>query len=232
MMKIGSRQWSQVIIDGARAFDLDLDRRHTDLFAAHARELLHWNKTTNLTTITDPFEMAIKHFVDSLAPARLISTGANMLDIGSGGGFPGIPLKIVVPTLSITLIDASRRKVSFLKHLIRSLKLEGVQALHIRVENLADDPAYLGRFDVVVSRALTDLKSFFRQALAVLAINGEIIAFKGKVDSQEVETLSSYVMEHQNNSGFNHRRCFLAVETYTLPFTQSKRSIFKIRKIT
>ena len=72
-MKIGSSEWSKLIIDGARAFELDLDRHHTDRFAAHAAELLHWNKTINLTTITDPYEVAVKHFVDSLAPAKLAS---------------------------------------------------------------------------------------------------------------------------------------------------------------
>ena len=230
-MKIGSSEWSKLIIDGARAFDLDLDRHHTDRFAAHAAELLHWNKIINLTTITDPCEVAVKHFVDSLASAKLVSPGATLLDIGSGGGFPGIPLKVVIPTLSITLIDASRKKVTFLKHLIRTLKLEGIEALHIRAQDLAGDPAYRKHFDAITSRALTDLKSFIHQALPLLAPEGEIIALKGIVDQTEVETVRSYMLEEQKKSGSNHRPYFLAVETYKLPFTQSKRSIIKIRKI-
>ncbi|MFC1577497.1 16S rRNA (guanine(527)-N(7))-methyltransferase RsmG [Thermodesulfobacteriota bacterium] len=229
-MKIGSSEWSKLIIDGARAFDLDLDRRHTDRFAAHAAELLHWNKTINLTTITDPGEVAVKHVVDSLAPAKLVSPGATLLDIGSGGGFPGIPLKVVIPTLLITLIDASRKKVTFLKHVIRTLKLEGIEALHIRAQDLAGDPAYLKHFDAITSRALTDLKSFIHQALPLLSSEGEIIALKGTVDQTEVESVRSYMLEEQNKSGFNHRPYFLAVETYKLPFAQSKRSIIKIRK--
>ena len=229
-MKIGSDEWSKLIIDGARAFDLDLDRHHADLFAAHARELLHWNNTINLTTITEPFEVAVKHLVDSLAPAKLISPDATLLDIGSGGGFPGIPLKVIMPTLSVTLIDASRKKVNFLKHVIRTLKLEGIEALHIRSENLADDPAYLKHFDFIVSRALTNLKSFIHQALPLLALKGKIIALKGMMDPIEVETVRAYVRDQQNNSESNHRPCFLAAETYELPFTQSKRYIFKIQK--
>jgi 16S rRNA (guanine527-N7)-methyltransferase len=155
-MNIGSNEWSQVIIDGAKAFDLDIDRFHTDLFAAHARELLHWAKSINLTTIVDPFEVAVKHFVDSLAPARLITPGAILLDIGSGGGFPGIPLKVVIPTLSITLIDASRKKVNFLKHVIRALRLDGIEALHIRAEELAAESDYRNHFNIITSRALAD----------------------------------------------------------------------------
>ena len=229
-MKIGSDEWSKLIIDGARAFDLDLDRHHADLFAAHARELLHWNNTINLTTITEPFEVAVKHLVDSLAPAKLISPDATLLDIGSGGGFPGIPLKVVIPTLSVTLIDASRKKVNFLKHVIRTLKLEGIEALHIRSENLADDPAYLKHFDFIVSRALTEIKSFIRQGLPLLAEEGVMIALKGKVDQTEVETGGSNALDKLDNSNSDQHRFPMAVEKYKLPFTQSKRSIITIRK--
>ena len=213
-MKIGSEEWSKLIIEGARAFDIDLERHHTELFAVHARELLHWNQTINLTAITDPFEIAVKHFVDSLAPAELISPGATLLDIGSGGGFPGIPLKLAIPTLSVTLIDASRKKINFLKHLIRSLKLEGIEALHIRAEALASNPAYHKHFDFITSRALTDLNSFIRQAHPLLAANGQMISLKGKMDQPEVETGDAYTP---------------IAKTYLLPFTQSKRSIFIIR---
>jgi 16S rRNA (guanine527-N7)-methyltransferase len=213
-MKIGSDEWSELIIDGARAFDLDLERHHTDLFAVHAQELLHWNQTINLTAITDPFEIALKHFVDSLAPAGLISSRATLLDIGSGGGFPGIPLKVAIPNLSLTVIDASRKKINFLKHVIRTLDLEDIIALHIRAEDLADDPAYRKHFDVITSRALTDLNSFIRQARPLLAAKGQMIALKGKMDQPEVETGDAYTP---------------IAKTYLLPFTQTKRSIFIIR---
>jgi 16S rRNA (guanine527-N7)-methyltransferase len=228
-MKIGSNEWSKLILDGVQAFDLDLDRHHTDLFAAHAAELLHWNKIINLTTITDPSEIAVKHFVDSLAPAKHISPGATLLDIGSGGGFPGIPLKLVIPSLSVTLIDASRKKVNFLQHVIRTLKLEGIEALHIRAEDLAGDPAYRKHFDSITSRALTDLKSFVHQALPLLGSNGDIIALRGKVDQTEVAAVRSFALEYQNNQSANHRPYSLAVKTYELPFTQSQRSIFFIQ---
>jgi len=230
-MKIGSHEWSQLIVDGARAFGLDLDRRHTDRFAAHAEELLHWNKTINLTSIIDPYQVAVKHFVDSLAPARLVSAGAALLDIGSGGGFPGIPLKVAIPSLAVTLVDASGKKVNFLKHVIRTLKLEGIEALCIRAEDLAAAPAHRKCFDFITSRALTDLKSFIHQALPLLASTGAIIALKGKVDQTEAETLRSYVLKKRNDSESNHRSYSLAVETYALPFSRSERSIFTIQKI-
>ena len=230
-MKIGSEEWSQVIVDGAKAFNLDLDRCHTELFATHAKELLHWNKTTNLTTITEPFEVAIKHFVDSLAPVRMISPGATLLDIGSGGGFPGLPLKILIPSLAVTLIDASRKRANFLKHVIRTLKLEGIEALHIRAEDLRAEPAYLKRFDFIISRALTDLGSFTRHGLPLLSAQGVMIALKGKVDQAEVEKMETPAFEKLNKSNPNQHPFPVAVEKYKLPFTQSNRSIVTISKI-
>ncbi len=230
-MEIGSSEWSKLIIDGATAFDLDLDRHHTGLFGAHARELLHWNKTTNLTAINDPFEVAVKHFLDSLAPARLISPGATLLDIGSGGGFPGIPLKVVIPSLKVTLVDASRKRANFLKHAIRTLKLEGIEALHIRAENLAAEPAYIKRFDFIISRALTDLESFTRHGLPLLSEQGVMIALKGKVDQTEVEKMGSIAFEKLNKSNQNQHHFPIAVEKFELPFTQSQRSIITIKKI-
>ena len=230
-MIIGSHEWSQLIVDGARVFGLGLDRRHTDRFAAHAEELLHWNKTINLTTIIDPYQVAVKHFVDSLAPARLMSPGAAVLDIGSGGGFPGIPLKVAIPSLAVTLVDASRKKANFLKHVIRTLELEGIEALCIRAEDLAAEPAQRKSFDFITSRALTDLTSFIRQALPLLASTGAIIALKGKVEQTEVETLRSFVLKKRNSTESGHRPYSLAVETYALPFSRSERSIFTIQKI-
>jgi len=132
--------------------------------------------------------------------------------------------------LSITLIDASRKKVNFLKHVIRSLNLDGIVALHIRAEDLATEPTYHQRFDFVISRALTDLESFVHQALPLLTQEGSIIALKGKVDQTEVETVKSIAPEKLNNSNSDQNRYPVAVEKYKLPFTQSKRSIIAIRR--
>ena len=163
-MQIGSKEWSALIIDGARTFDIELKSDQTEKFAVHARELIRWNKTFNITTITDPVEIALKHFLDSLPAAHHIPPDATLLDIGSGGGFPGIPLKILMPSLMVTLIDASRKKVSFLKHVIRSLKLDHIEALPMRAENLVTDSLYRKRFDVVISRAFAALALFVRLA--------------------------------------------------------------------
>ncbi len=115
-MEIGSNTWKRLVEEGVKEFGINISGKETDMFAIHAGEMLHWNRRINLTAITDPEEVALKHFIDAIAPVSMISPGSSILDIGSGGGFPGLPVKIVMPSVSVTLVDGSRKKVSFLNH--------------------------------------------------------------------------------------------------------------------
>lgn len=227
-MRIGSKEWSELIIDGARSFDIELDYDQTEKFAIHARELIRWNKTFNLTAVTDPVEVALKHFLDSLAALHHIPPDAALLDIGSGGGFPGLPLKICMPTLSATLIDASRKKANFLKHVIRTLKLNNVAARHIRAEDLAADGLSAHRFDVIISRAFSSLNQFLKLALPLLAEDGTVIALKGEVDQDELESLRG---RGTGKARINTKTDQYAVhvERFRLPFIDAARSLILIR---
>ena len=230
-MEIGSAEWSQLIIDGAGAFDIDLNRHHTEQFAIHARDLIQWNKKINITSITDPFEIAIKHFLDSLAAAPLIPPGETLLDVGSGGGFPGIPLKVLIPSLTVTLVDASRKKVSFLKHVIRELTLDNINALHCRVEDLAADPTYTNKFDIIISRALTSLESFVNKALPLMTRQCYLIAMKGKVEQKELDDLQSNVLANLNSKQSLSKRYGIFPQKYSLPYLHARRSIVLIRRV-
>jgi 16S rRNA (guanine527-N7)-methyltransferase len=229
-MKIGSQEWSQLIIAGAKSFDLHLEPDQIEQFAAHATEVIQWNQRMNLTSITNPSDIAIKHFLDSLAPAHLIPPDATLLDIGSGGGFPGIPLKVVKPSLSVTLIDASRKKVNFLKHIIRKLNLRNTHALHCRVEDLGDDSAYMHRYDVIISRALSALDAFVGLAFPLLAKQGIIIALKGAVSQHEFDDLKRNVFEKSHAHESSQERFSLAVQKYRLPLLDSKRSMVTVKR--
>jgi 16S rRNA (guanine527-N7)-methyltransferase len=230
-MEIDSPEWANLIIDGAKFFNIDLDRDATRQFGIHARELIKWNQTINLTAITDPFEVGVKHFLDCISPAHLINPSAMLLDIGSGGGFPGIALKILMPSLRVTLIEGSRKKVNFLKHIIRTLKLEGIQARKIRAEELAKNVNFIGAFDVIISRALGDLEKFVKLASPLLAADGRMIALKGRVEQKEIKTLrpagtAGRQASDSMQSGPN--RYVIDVEKYKLPFTALQRSLITI----
>jgi 16S rRNA (guanine527-N7)-methyltransferase len=231
IMQIGSKEWAALLIAGARTFDIELKPDQIRLFADHARELMRWNKTFNITAITDPRDIALKHYLDSLPAARHIPSDAALLDIGSGGGFPGIPLKILLPSLTVTLIDASRKKVNFLKHLIRTLKLEHIEAIHGRVEHLANDPCYRQRFDAVISRALCALPEFIRLAQPFLAAGGMIIALTGRADDIDLNDLRSHVCGHGGAGPAAACSGEISIENYILPFVESQRSIVILSSI-
>jgi len=221
-MEIGSNKWETTIIEGAKDFDVKVGEREAGLFSIHAEELIKWNLKTNLTAITDPKEIAVKHFIDSLAPARMISASSSMLDIGSGGGFPGIPLKVVIPSLSVSLIDSSRKKVSFLKHVIRSLKLDKIDAFQMRAEDLAGRKE---RFDIIICRAFSSLDKFIQLSFPLLSENGIMIALKGKISHSEIESAGII-----KNGRPPEKPLYQSdIIKYRLPYTDSERAmiIFK-----
>lgn len=149
-------------------------------------ELLRWNRTHNLTAITDPAEGVEKHLVDSLTLLPLLEGGERLLDLGSGGGFPGLPLKVARPDLRVVSVDAVAKKIAFQRHAVRLLGLCGFEPLHERAEALPRRPGFAGGFDVVVSRAFTALDAFARLALPCLAPEGRIIAMKGAEGEAEL----------------------------------------------
>lgn len=219
-MEIGSDAWSDVITVGARAFGVAVTAAQSAQMARHAAQLLAWNRVTNLTSVTEPAAMARTHYLDSLSAAAFVPPGAAVLDIGSGAGFPGLPLHIVCAGLRTTLIDASRKKVSFLKHVIRELGLTGISALHSRAEELpgrAGDPP---RFGVIVSRALGGVEPFVRMAAPILAPAGRIVAMKGQMDPGELRAL-----QHAAETGGFGAALRLRCQGYRIPGLTSERAL-------
>ena len=228
-MKPDSPQWKKLVIDGARAMGMGIDPDEADKFAIHAGELLKWNLKINLTAITDPFEVAEKHFLDSIAVAPVIPENAVLLDIGSGGGFPGIPLKVLMPSLSVTLIDATRKKVNFLKHVIRMLKLDHIEACHVRAEDLARESNFANAFDVIVCRAFSELDTFVQMAMPLLAKDGIMIAMKGKEIESEMKALRTVSIKKSGGSETGIKSFDIQLKKYVLPFSGAQRSLFVLR---
>jgi 16S rRNA (guanine527-N7)-methyltransferase len=231
MMQIGSKKWQNLIYEGAKDLDIQIDKWKIGNFAIHAFELIKWNQKTNLTAITDPFEVAVKHFLDSIVPVEMIPPNASLLDIGSGGGFPGIPLKILLPSLSVTLIDASRKKVSFLKHIIRILELKDIEALHIRAEEFVEKPGVEKTFNVVISRALSSMTTFALAALPFLKEEGFIIAMRGSVSDDDIQLLHSSINKrHAISMGQSMEAFEISVKKYSLPYLKSDRSMVSLKR--
>jgi 16S rRNA (guanine527-N7)-methyltransferase len=230
-MQIGSTKWKNVIYDGAKDLDIQIDREKIDQFVIHAAELLKWSQKTNLTAISDPLEIAVKHILDSIAPAPFISPDSSLLDVGSGGGFPGIPLKIMIPSLSVTLIDASRKKVSFLKHVIRMLGLNNIEACHVRAQDLSKDCGVHTAYDVIISRALSSIVNFVQMSLPLLANHGVIMAMKGKITDKEIESERSVLEKTRDMQGNSMSSFNMELKKYRLPYLKSQRSLVIIKNV-
>ena len=174
--------------EGAAAVGVPLGKAELDLFALYHRELLLWNQRINLISHLTSREIVNRHFVDSLTPAPWIDKPEGLLiDIGSGGGFPGIPLRIALPGLKLTLVESSRKKTSFLAHIVRTLCLEDVTIIPERVAALIGEAACAGAFDTVISRAVFKLPELLRMASFLLKPEGLLIAMKGPDPQEEMD---------------------------------------------
>lgn len=173
----------ELLVSCTAEFGVELTTKEIDLFNAFAEELKKWNRKINLTAIKDDREIVIKHFADSLSLLGRRKMSGTLLDIGSGGGFPAIPLKIMIPHLSVVSVDAVEKKVLFQRHAARVLQLQDFTALHLRAEELAK--SHDSRFDSIVSRAFSDLPFFVSLALPLLKNSGQIIAMKGREGREE-----------------------------------------------
>jgi len=208
------------LVRGADALGVTLSGLHLDSLATFAAELCKWNRKINLTSIVLPEEIAIKHFIDSLALVKYVDLAGKLLDIGSGGGFPSIPVKIILPDIDIVSVDAVEKKILFQRHVARLLNFERFSALHCRVENLPEQ--YKGAFNCIVSRAFSEITVFVKYALPLLADDGVIVAMKGKDGKKEAEE-SAEEMERIGG-------VISSIHEFQLPLLNDARSLIIIRK--
>lgn len=181
---------------GAAALQLPLDEAQIAQFELYYRLLVEWNEKFNLTAITDYAEVQTRHFLDSLTgwpiiAAELGLTGAalvkplRLVDVGTGAGLPGLPLKIAVPRLKLTLIDGTGKKVLFLRQVVETLGLKNVEVVQGRAEELGQQPAYRGQFDLVTARAVAPLNTLAEYLLPLTRREGLAVVYKGAAAAQE-----------------------------------------------
>lgn len=156
-----------------------------DNFYLYMNNLLEWNKKINLTAIKEEKDVIVKHFIDSIFINKYI-VGCKLLDIGSGAGFPGIPLKLVNDDLEITLIDSVNKKVNFMNNVIQTLDLKNIVAVHVRAEDMAHDSQFRENYDVVVSRAVANMTTLVEYMLPFVKLGGKCLCLKGPNSNSEI----------------------------------------------
>jgi 16S rRNA (guanine527-N7)-methyltransferase len=168
---------------------IELSSYQLSLLEEFAGELEIWNQRYNLTAITDPEKILIKHFLDSFSAWLVMSSKPcqNLIDIGSGAGFPGIPLKIILPEIEVVLVDSVAKKTEFCQHIIQRLNLSGISVIHDRVERLAHATELREKFDWAVARAVAKLSTLSEYLLPFVRVGGHMLAMKGDQGPTEVQ---------------------------------------------
>ncbi|NLI14535.1 16S rRNA (guanine(527)-N(7))-methyltransferase RsmG [Pelotomaculum propionicicum] len=216
---------TETLSAGAAELGIELPEKKLILFEKYYAMIIQTNQNINLTAIVEERDVAVKHFTDALTclKAAPFDAAMSVLDVGSGAGIPGIPLKICRPDLKITLIDSLDKRVKFLKSAIKGLGLEEIEAFHKRIEDLGRNKEYRGRYDRVLARAVANLGVLAEYCLPPLKKGGLFLAMKGPLPAEEIKNAEKAITIL---GGVVERTVLLR-----LPITGEERSLVVIRKI-
>ncbi len=193
------------------------------LFYEYYKLLIEWNEKINLTAITDEDEVATKHFLDSLSHGGKIKDGMSVIDVGTGAGFPGLPIKIDNPSLSLTLVDSLNKRVNFLSEVSEKLGLENVQIIHSRAEELGKKPKHREKYDVCVSRAVANLTTLCELCLPFVKVGGYFVSLKGPKADEELAAAKKAIKILGGE--------FEEIKDYEIPGTNLHHNTVIIKKI-
>ncbi|MDD3631442.1 MAG: 16S rRNA (guanine(527)-N(7))-methyltransferase RsmG [Atribacterota bacterium] len=226
------RDLQQCLNLGGLALGLNLKEEIINKFIIYLKMINSYQEKVNITSIKDPFDIISKHFLDSLSSLYIIDElfsdfkqgmGLKVIDVGSGAGLPGIPIKIVLPHSNMTLLEAKKNKTLFLMNVINKLALADIEVLQDRVENIGKAAEYRENYHIVLSRAVAALNILCELCLPLCQINGVMIAFKGSSYSEEL-SMSSKVIERLGGT-------VESVNTIRIPYSNHLRYLLVIRKI-
>lgn len=211
---------------------IELSDEQINKFQKYYEMLIETNKVMNLTAITGKEEVILKHFVDSISIVKVLpdmikyidsdNISIKILDLGTGAGFPGIPLKIVFPAIDIVLLDSLNKRINFLNSVIDELKLSGINAIHGRAEEMARNKEYREKFDLCVSRAVANLSTLSEYCLPFIKVNGKFISYKASEIEEEVDNAGNALKILGGN--------LTTVKKITLPESDIERSFVIIDK--
>jgi len=192
-------------------------------FEEYKNLLLEWNEKINLTAITEEDEIILKHFLDSLTISKYVKKGKSIVDVGTGAGFPGIPLKIARKDVKVTLVDSLNKRILFLNDVIEKLSLKDIETLHYRAEEFGQNKKYRESFDIATSRAVANLSTLVEYLLPLVKVGGICICMKGSEIKEELES-SKKAIEILGGE-------IQEIEEFCLPETDIKRNIVVVKKI-
>lgn len=204
--------------------DNQIEKTAIDNFQIYYEMLIDWNEKINLTAITEENDVAIKHFLDSLNAAKgMVKPGMKVIDVGTGAGFPGLPVKIANPKIELTLVDSLNKRINFLNEVISSLGLDGVNTVHSRAEDLGVNKDYREKYDMCVSRAVSNLTTLCELCLPFVKVGGYFVSLKGPKAEEEIKEANRAISLLGGE--------FERMENYDLSDTDLNHNIVVIKKI-
>lgn len=209
-------------------FGIELSESQVEMFFNYGELLLEWNSKINLTTITDPEEIVTKHFLDSLVFVKWIrhlysSSRVSLADLGTGAGFPGIPIKIIEPGVRVVLIDSLAKRLSFLQEVINNLELKDIETYHSRAEDIGRDTKFRETFEITTARAVAELPVLLEYTSPLLKVGGRLLAAKGLDPEREIKSAEKALQVL--NCEYEH------LDKYSLGNGADYRSLIIIKKM-
>lgn len=216
------------LIGGAQKMGISLQKEQIKKFSRYLELLVQWNQKINLTSLRTPQEIIVKHFLDSISCIKVINKyinleGKNIIDVGTGAGFPGIPIKIVCPSISLSLLEARKKKTIFLEKIIEETKLQKVEILNGRAEVFGRCPDYRQKYDIVLSRAVAFLDTLSEYCLPLARVEGLFIAQKGRSYKEEIDKVLKVIQLLGGE--------LIGVENVQIPFINQGRYLLVIKKV-
>lgn len=199
-----------------------INNNQLEMFYKYMQLLLEWNKKINLTAITEEDEIILKHFVDSLTVLKYINENDKIIDVGTGAGFPGIPIAIMMPNAKITLLDSLNKRINFLNEVIKELGLKNVETIHARSEDCGKDILYREKFDISIARAVANLSTLSEYLLPFVKLGGKVICMKGSEIDEELKN-AEYAIKELGGK-------FVLKDEFELPDSDIKRNIIIVKK--
>ena len=216
-------EFNEKMRESLKELNIELSEKQLNQFYNYMNILIEWNKVMNLTNITETEEIIQKHFVDSLTILKSIKENDSIIDVGTGAGFPGIPIKIAFPETRITLLDSLNKRIKFLEEVINKLELKNIETIHGRAEEVAHNKKYREKYDIAIARAVAPLNVLSEYLLPFVKIGGYAICMTGAKGKEEAEEGKNAIKilggEITNSREFN------------LPNTEMARTIIQIEKI-
>lgn len=216
-------KFKELMKENLKQLDIELSDPQLEQFYQYMNILLEWNKFMNLTGITEPEEVITKHFIDSLTVLDKIDKNASVIDVGTGAGFPGIPIKIAFPDTKVVLLDSLNKRIKFLNEVIEKLNLKNIETIHGRAEDFGKNKNCREKYDIAIARAVAPLNILLEYLMPFIKIGGKCLCMKASNSEEEIENSKNAIKILGGK--------LIKTEEFYIPNTDIKRKIIQVNKV-